>query len=259
MEKLSVAMVQADLTWENPQANRARLEKMFDSMKDRADLVILPEMFSTGFSMSSHTLAETMSGPTVDWMHENAVRLDAVITGSIIIRENDAYFNRLLWMRPDGTMDVYDKRHLFRMGNEHEHYDQGKTRLVVRLRGWHICPLICYDLRFPVWSRNRGDVDMLIYVANWPASRQKVWNTLLKARAIENQVFVAGVNRVGHDGEGIDYQGDTQLVNPRGDVVAGPVPNYPGITIADLFPGELTEFRKKFPVGDDADDFTVHV
>ena len=227
-------------------------------LKDKADLVILPEMFTTGFSMNSRKLAENMSGVSVRWMLDKAEYLNAVVVGSMIIKEGDGYYNRLLWVYPGRSLEWYDKRHLFRMGGENKFYEAGKQRLVVDYKGWRINPLICYDLRFPVWSRNRNDVDMLIYVANWPASRKQAWTILLKARAIENQVFVAGVNRVGRDGEGVIYQGDTQLINPRGDVITGFDLSYPGVTIAEVSLEELTSFRKKFPVVDDADDFVIN-
>ncbi len=258
METLRVALVQADLHWEDPLANLNMFDEFLMDLKDKADLVILPEMFTTGFSMNSRKLAEKMSGVSVRWMLDKAEYLNAVVAGSMIIKEGDGYYNRLLWVYPDRSLEWYDKRHLFRMGGENKFYDAGKQRLVVDYKGWRINPLICYDLRFPVWSRNRNDVDMLIYVANWPASRKQAWTILLKARAIENQVFVAGVNRVGSDGEGVIYQGDTQLINPRGDVITGFDLSYPGVTIAEISPEELTSFRKKFPVVNDADDFVIN-
>ncbi len=258
MDKLSVALVQANLHWEDASGNRKMLDGMLGEMKGKTDLVILPEMFTTGFSMNATRLAEEMEGETISWMHRKAEFLNAVVTGSLIIRDGKQYFNRLIWMRPDGSFGIYDKRHLFSMGRENKYYSQGKKKLNVELKGWRICPLICYDLRFPVWSRNSNDTDMLIYVANWPASRKHVWNILLRARAIENQVFVAGVNRVGTDGEGIAYQGDSQLINPKGEIIADFDLSYPGITITELSPDDLTEFRKKFPAGNDADDFTIN-
>ncbi len=258
METLRVALVQADLHWEDPLANLNMFDEFLMELKDKADLVILPEMFTTGFSMNSRKLAENMSGVSVRWMLDKAEYLNAVVVGSMIIKEGDSYYNRLLWVYPGRSLEWYDKRHLFRMGGENKFYEAGKQRLVVEYKGWRINPLICYDLRFPVWSRNRNDVDMLIYVANWPASRKQAWTILLKARAIENQVFVAGVNRVGRDGEGVIYQGDTQLINPRGDVITGFDLSYPGVTIAEVSLEELTSFRKKFPVVNDADDFVIN-
>ncbi len=249
--------MQVDLNWEEASKNRELFDSLTEGLQGRADLVILPEMFTTGFTMNSARLAEPMSGETIRWMREKAVRLGAVITGSLIINENGRYYNRLIWMPPDGSVEWYDKRHLFRMGAEDRFYSAGKNRLVTRLKGWRISPLICYDLRFPVWSRNCNDTDVLIYVANWPASRRTVWNVLLKARAIENQVFVAGVNRVGTDGEGIKYLGETRMINPKGEVIAGLDSGFPGITIATLSPEDLTTFREKFPVALDADNFTI--
>ena len=257
MEKLSIALVQADTVWEDPERNRELLDEMMDDLKENIDLIVLPEMFTTGFSMHSREMAEEMVGPTLEWMRKRAAGLQCVVTGSLIIREGGSFFNRLIWMPPDGSVQWYDKRHLFRMGNENHSYNAGAQKLITSLKGWRICPLICYDLRFPVWSRNQNDTDMIIYVANWPASRRRVWNILLKARAIENQVFVVGVNRVGKDGEGINYAGDSCLINPRGEVAEGFDRSYPGVTIADADPGDLLSFRKKFPVGDDADDFTI--
>ncbi len=259
MEKLRIALVQADLKWEDAAGNRDMFGQMLEGLKDKTDLIILPEMFTTGFSMNSRRLAETMEGETLLWMKEKAGSLGAVVTGSVIIRESNTFYNRLIWMRPDGSFAYYDKRHLFRMGGEHQFYSAGQEKMIIDLKGWRICPLICYDLRFPVWSRNRGDLDMILYVANWPASRRDAWKILLKARAIENQVYVAGVNRTGTDGEGTRYMGDTQLVNPKGEVVTGFDLSYPGITITEISPADLEELRKKFPVGDDADEFTLKI
>ena len=210
---LRVTLVQTELAWQDPAANRHRLAAHFRGLVGHTDLVVLPEMFSTGFSMAAAELAEDMDGPTVDWMREEAAALGCVIAGSLIVRDGGRCYNRLVWARPDGSLEHYDKRHLFRLAGEQEHYAAGSRRLVVALKGWRVCPMICYDLRFPVWSRSRGDYDLLLYVANWPQRRALAWSTLLRARAIENQSYVVGVNRIGKDGNGTAYAGDSVAVD----------------------------------------------
>ena len=213
--ELHVALVQASTRWHQPAANREMLGRLLHGIGDGADLVALPEMFSTGFTMSSVDVAETMAGETVSWLRDKAADCGTTIAGSLVVHDR-AYFNRLVWMPPDGGETVYDKRHLFRMAGEHEHYAAGNLRVVVSIGAWRVLPCVCYDLRFPVWLRSRNDYDVLLCVANWPAARQSAWNALLRARAIENQCYVVGVNRVGTDGNGVDYRGGSAVYDFEG-------------------------------------------
>jgi len=253
---LRVTMVQPDLAWQDPQENRRRLARHFGGLAGHTDLIVLPEMFSTGFSMDAEELAEDMDGPTVGWMREEACALGCAITGSLIVREQGQYYNRLLWVRPDGSVAHYDKRHLFRKAREHERYAQGQRRMTVELKGWRICPLVCYDLRFPVWSRSRGDYDLLIYVANWPSRRKLAWSTLLRARAIENLAYVVGVNRVGRDGNGAQYAGGSVAVDFLGQPLSD---EHDGddVETAVLDRAALDAFRESFPAHLDADAFEL--
>jgi omega-amidase len=253
---LRVTLLQADLAWQDPEANRHRLAAHFRGLAGHTDLIVLPEMFSTGFTMDAASLAEHMDGPTVGWMREEAAAMGCAIAGSLIVSDAGRCRNRLIWARSDGTIAHYDKRHLFRMAGEHEHYAAGDERLTVELKGWRIRPLVCYDLRFPVWSRSRGDCDLLLYVANWPARRAHAWSVLLKARAIENQCYVAGVNRIGRDGNGATYAGDSVVI----DYLGRPVTSEGGgdrVETAVLDLESLTAYRTDFPVHLDADEFTV--
>ncbi|MBU0486841.1 MAG: amidohydrolase [Bacteroidetes bacterium] len=264
MQDLTVILVQADLIWENPAKNHQQFSDILtSSITASTDLVILPEMFSTGFSMESPRLAETMRGISMQWLTEMAAKHKVVITGSLIIEENGQYYNRLIWMRPDGSYSCYNKRHLFRMAGEHKHFAAGNSQLIVELKGWKIRPVICYDLRFPVWSRNRFsaesgyEYDFMFFVANWPKVRRDPWMALLKARAIENLAFVAGVNRVGSDCKDIEYSGDSGMYNFRGELITQ---MRAGETIAEtvtLSAAALHEFREKFPAGKDADQFDI--
>ena len=256
MNHLRVTMVQTELAWQDPAANRHRLATHFRGLIGHTDLVVLPEMFSTGFSMDAESLAEDMDGPTVGWMREEAAALGCVITGRLIVREQGRCYNRLVWARPDGTTGHYDKRHLFRIANEQDHYAPGSRRLVVELKGWRVCPLICYDLRFPVWSRSRDDYDLLLYVANWPQRRAHAWSTLLKARAIENLSYVVGVNRIGKDGNGVSYAGDSVAL----DFLGQPLSSEGGgdrVETAVLDLESLRAYRQSFPAHVDADRFEL--
>jgi predicted amidohydrolase len=256
MNHLRVTMVQTELAWQDPAVNRHRLATHFRGLIGHTDLVVLPEMFSTGFSMDAESLAEDMDGPTVGWMREEAAALGCVITGSLIIREQGRCYNRLVWARPDGTIGHYDKRHLFRIANEQDHYAPGARRMVVELKGWRVCPLVCYDLRFPVWSRSRDDYDLLLYVANWPQRRAHAWSTLLKARAIENLSYVVGVNRIGKDGNGATYAGDSVAL----DFLGQPLSSEGGgdrVETAVLDLESLHAYRKSFPAHLDADRFEL--
>ena len=206
MKDLQIAIIQTDILWEDIEGNLKKFSKLISTIDQSVDLIVLPEMFSTGFSMRSNEMAESMDGKAVLWMKEMASSTNACITGSVIIKDMGKNYNRLIWATPNGEVSHYDKRHLFRMSKEQEHFSAGEKKLIVELKGWKICPLICYDLRFPVWARNKENYELLIYVANWPAPRKKVWETLLQARAIENISYVVGVNRIGEDGNGYDVQ-----------------------------------------------------
>ena len=290
MQDLSVTVIQTDLYWENPIANLASLEEKIAQISTQTDLIILPEMFNTGFTMNAKEVAEPMNFTTFKWLRQQAKKANAVVTGSFIVKEGEKYFNRLIWMRPDGSFEKYDKRHLFRMGNEHLTFTGGTERIIVELKGWKICPLICYDLRFPVWSRQGGserggkeeggwekenknqtsniemerhpqrtsNYDLLLYVANWPSARSQVWDVLLQARAIENQSYCIGVNRVGNDGMSLNYSGNSAIIDFKGnrnfyqkntEVIHSQILNLQ----------ELIDFRTKFPAYLDADDFTIEL
>lgn len=263
-QDLRVTLVQADLNWEDPNANRSLLEGMLADAA-ASDLIILPEMFPTGFSMRPEFLAENMDGDSRRWMTELARSKNSVVTGSIIIQDGDDYFNRLIWMRPDGTHKTYDKRHLFSFAGEHEHYASGNKRLIVSLKGWNICPLICYDLRFPVWCRNQqldggfsnAKFDLQIFVANWPEARREPWMTLLEARAHENQCYVIGVNRIGNDGNNIPHSGDSGVYDMKGRKISSIQPNEPTIETITLSYSELEDFRAKFTAWNDKDRFKI--
>lgn len=258
MQNLSVTLIQTDLYWENSIANLAMLEEKIATIATPTDLIILPEMFNSGFTMNVEQVSEPMNFFVQKWMKQQAAQTNAVITGSFIVKEGDKYFNRLIWMRPDGSQEKYDKRHLFRMGGEHHYFTGGSQKLIVELKGWKICPLICYDLRFPVWSRNVNQAyDLLIYVANWPAVRSKVWDTLLQARAIENQSFVIGVNRVGKDGMDLVYSGNSTIVDFKGNHFFYES-DIEIIETQILQKKALIEFREQFPAYLDADSFEVN-
>lgn len=254
---MKVTIVQTDIIWENPEENLELLTRKLDSLKQQTDLIVLPEMFTTGFSMTPEKLAEKPFGKTQQWMEKISKEQNAAILGSLIIQENSNYYNRMLSQLPDGNVYIYDKRHLFRMGEENNHYTAGSKKVIFNYKEWSICPLICYDLRFPVWSRNRGDYDLLIYVANWPESRRHVWRTLLIARALENQVYVVGVNRIGNDGQNISYAGDSVIIDPKGRIISETEPYEENIETRELSLKSLNEFREKFPVGKDADYFEI--
>jgi omega-amidase len=259
MNDLTVSLVQTTLHWHDPAANRAQLADLLASALPGAgltDLIVLPEMFTTGFSMEATGQAEPYPGPTLDWMREQAACYDAAVTGSVLTQHDGAYFNRLLWVRPDGTHSTYDKRHLFRLAGEHEVYTAGTDRLLEEWRGWRIRPLICYDLRFPVWSRNSPHTpyDLLLYVANWPQQRAEIWRTLLRARAIENLAYTAGVNRLGSDGAGQDYSGQSALLDTHGEYLAQ-AGNLQTVLTHTLQAAPLQQLRQQLPFLLDADDF----
>lgn len=257
MKDLQIAIIQSDVLWENIDGNLQNFSRLLSNIYQSVDLIVLPEMFTTGFSMHSKEIAESMTGKAVEWMRIKASETQSCITGSLIIKENDEFFNRLIWMTPEGNISFYDKRHLFRMSNEQEHFSAGNKKLIVELQGWRICPLICYDLRFPVWARNTGNYDLLLYVANWPKPRKKIWQTLLQARAIENLSYVIGVNRIGKDGNGYDFSGSSYAIDFKGQIFSSIPENEEKVEIVNLSYSELKQFREKFPAHLDADEFDI--
>ncbi|MBK8340693.1 MAG: amidohydrolase [Flavobacteriales bacterium] len=259
MRDLKVTLAQTMLHWEDAAANRCMFSEKMAAYKGTTDLIVLPEMFTTGFSMRSAEMAETMDGATVAWMREQARTLDVALYGSVIIKDDGQYFNRGLFVEPSGKVAMYDKRHLFRFANENEHYSPGSERVVVEWRGWRLLLQVCFDLRFPVFARNLGDYDAILYVANWPEARRYPWSQLLIARAIENQCYVVGENRVGMDGKGIHYSGDSVVIDPRGAVIGRIEPSQEGTSTTVLDRAALEDFREKFPVGKDADDFSLQL
>jgi len=252
-----VSIIQSDLVWENIYQNLINFSKKFDSLEDDVDLVVLPEMFTTGFTNNSSDVAELMNGKTVNWMLQSAQKLNVAIAGSIIINENNHFYNRLIWAFPNGTYSFYDKRHLFRMGDEQDHFSAGTTRTIIEYKGFRFLPLICYDLRFPVWSRNCNDYDALLYVANWPQTRASVWKQLLPARAIENQCYAIAANRVGVDGMNLTYSGDSMVVDFKGNTIAQANSNAEQILSINLDLEALQNFKEKFPAYLDADKFNI--
>jgi len=257
MSILKITTFQTYLFWENIDKNLQNLGLRLSSIREKTDLIVLPEMFSTGFSMNPSKLAEEMDGKTMKWMLEQARKFDSVVTGSIIIKEDDKNYNRLIWMRPDGTYEYYDKRHLFGFGEEDQHYTAGNKKLFVELNGWKICPVICYDLRFPVWLRNtKPEYDMLLIVANWPERRALHWRSLIPARAIENQAFVVAVNRVGHDGNEVYHSGDSMCIDPNGKVIYYK-PNDEDLYTFSINKDDLIEARASFPFLKDRDSFKL--
>jgi omega-amidase len=262
MQPLTVTVIQTDIFWENKTENLRMLEEKIKSIPERTELVILPEMFSTGFSMNTEYLAEDLGGETVEWMKRIATEQRIIITGSIIIKEKGSFHNRLVWMLPNGDYGFYDKRHLFAYGKEDEFYTAGNKRLIAQVKGWKINLQVCYDLRFPVWARNKMDeagaaeFDLLIYVANWPARRSHAWKTLLCARAIENQCYVIGVNRVGEDAKGLSYTGNSMIIDPLGEVLYHHADTEDIFTVT-LDKEHLDQTRKAFPFLKDADDFDL--
>lgn len=261
-DKLKITLIQTEIYWHNIDANLAMLEEKIWQIGEKTDLIILPEMFSTGFTNAVDQLAEPMNSKTFRWMKQQAMQTNAVVTGSFIAKEGTKYFNRLLWMEPDGTYAYYDKKHLFRMSKENDVFSAGKDLLIRNWKGWNICPLVCYDLRFPVWSRNRlkenGELtyDILIYVANWPAPRSEAWLSLLKARAIENLSYAAGLNRIGEDGNQVAYNGNSVVVDGKGDILFREADKEAIVTVT-LSKSDLMALRKKFPTYMDADDFSL--
>ena len=274
MPSLTITTIQTNLEWEDKTANLQHFEARIEALKEPTELVILPEMFSTGFSMQPERLAETMEGPTLRWMADIAARKKIILTGSVIIEENKHYYNRLIWMLPNGQFGYYDKRHRFAYAGEDQQYTAGTKRLVASVKGWRVLLMVCYDLRFPVWSRQTRqtpqaaqaaqnpqtapalEYDLLLYVANWPERRSHAWKTLLQARAIENQCYVAGVNRIGNDGHDIYHSGDSMIIDPLGETLYHGGARDETFTLT-LQKDDLTKVRQQFPFWRDADYFSI--
>ncbi|HRW20475.1 MAG TPA: amidohydrolase [Bacteroidales bacterium] len=254
-KKLRISLVQNNPVWENKKANLAKLDTIISEISD-TDIIVLPEMFTTGFTMRTRLLAEDMQGNSVKWMQNHARERNIAICGSIIISDGTKYYNRFLFVTPQEVY-YYDKRHLFRMGEEELSYNAGNSRIIINFRGWRILLQVCYDLRFPVWSRNRNDYDILINTANWPSARRKVWDTLLKARAIENQCVVAACNRVGVDGRYIEYNGGSGFINERGELIKQAQDNKEEVLQCKLSLSKLQDFRNVFPAWKDADNYRI--
>ncbi len=268
-DTLCISIIQADIAWEDKAANLDHYSELIAGIPGNKEVVVLPEMFSTGFSMSAERLAEDMYGPTLQWMRDTARKHSIILTGSVIIEEDGRYYNRLIWMQPDGNFGKYDKRHLFAYAGEDAHYSPGDRRLIVQVNGWKICPMVCYDLRFPVWSRNTLSsptheeavsgspaYDLLLYVANWPRKRTVAWKTLLQARAIENQSYCIGVNRVGVDGSGFEYEGASSVFDALGECIWQQIQSEAVYTV-ELSRRSLEETRSHLPFLRDADGFVI--
>jgi predicted amidohydrolase len=253
---MKIALIQTSLIWENPTENRSHLAQKITGFMEDVDLIVLPEMFSSGLTMNPKAVAETMQGETIAWLQHLAKAKNCAITGSLVVEENGNYYNRLVFVFPTGEIKTYDKRHLFSLAGENECYTAGKEKLVVEYKGYKICPLICYDLRFPVFSRNVENYDVLLYVANWPKPRINAWDILLKARAVENMCYTIGVNRIGKDHNHQEYVGHTQVIDFLGDYVLEPQ-EADAVFIVELNKAKLLETRKKLAFLKDKDDFKI--
>jgi len=264
MQDLKILALQSDLHWENPERNRSDFTARIRNSFEDHHLILLPETFTTGFPVDPNSFSEDINGTTVEWMMQISEEYKTVVAGTILIKSDDGYANTLIWMSPGGIFEQYRKRHVFSMGGEHEKISAGTDKLIVNLNGWKIRPMICYDLRFPVWSKNQYDevqgfeYDIAIYVANWPGVRSYPWKTLLLARAIENQSYVIGLNRVGIDGPGNSYTGDSMIIDPKGAIIKLGTEGVEDELSATLSYSALTDFREKFNVGPDWDRFTIH-
>lgn len=256
-ETLSIMGIQADLAWENPIENIQNFETKINEFDKAVDIIVLPEMFTSGFTMQPNHVAESMNGTTVLWMQNIAKEKQLAITGSLVIKENGNYYNRLLFVQPSGKIDYYDKRHSFTLAGEHKAYTSGNKKIIIDYKGWKICPLICYDLRFPVWARNTESYDLLIYMANWPITRIKAWETLLKARAIENMCYTIGVNRIGIDANDYKYSGNSIIVDFLGEEISNLQPNKYGFIYFTLNKKEQTNVRNKLGFLNDRDTFKI--
>ncbi|MGB1041899.1 MAG: amidohydrolase [Tenacibaculum sp.] len=253
--KLKIALIQTDLLWEKPKENRSHIEAQINKLSSDIDLIILPEMFTTGFTMNAKKVAEKIDGDTVTWMQKLVQEKDCAITGSIIIKENESFFNRLLFVHPSGKFDFYDKKHTFTLAGEHEVFSSGNNKILIDYKGWKICPLICYDLRFPVWARNTNNYDLLLYVASWPKKRIEAWDTLLKARAIENMSYTIGVNRIGVDANNFEYNGNSVAYDMLGNCLAKNDKSEAVSLIIEIDKNKQDSVRNKFRFLEDRDDF----
>ncbi|OUR98258.1 nitrilase family protein [Flavobacteriales bacterium 33_180_T64] len=255
--EFKIALVQSNLVWENPEQNRINFGNKIKAITEPVDVIILPEMFTSGFTMSAKSVAESMTGKTILWMQQLAKQKNAAITGSIVINEANTYYNRLLFVHPNGEINSYDKKHTFTLAGEHNVYTEGKNSIIINFKGWKIKPLICYDLRFPVWARNTNDYDLLLYVANWPKVRISAWDTLLKARAIENMSYCIGVNRVGLDANTYEYSGHSAAYDVLGKRIDSIPNNKEAIEIIALNKDHILNYREKFGFLKDKDVFTL--
>jgi len=256
-DELKIALIQSNLVWEHPKQNRQNFSSKISSISHPIDLIILPEMFTSGFTMNANQVAETMSGETIVWMKQLSKEKNAAITGSLIIKDNDSYFNRLVFVHPNGNIDTYDKRHTFTLAGEDKVYDAGQEQIIIDFKGWKIKPLICYDLRFPVWARNMEDYDLLFYVANWPKIRIDAWDALLQARAIENMSYCIGVNRVGLDANNFEYSGHSAAYDVLGKRMDAIPQNKEATEIVTLNKSHIETYRKKLGFLDDKDSFNL--
>lgn len=256
--QLKIALIQTDLVWERPIENRRNLANKIENIQDAVDVVILPEMFTTGFTMNADKVSENMNGETVSWMKRLAEEKNTSIMGSLVISENDQFYNRLVFVEPNGKIQHYDKRHTFTLAGEDKVYSAGKEKLIINFKGWKICPLICYDLRFPVWSRNTANYDVLVYVANWPKPRIDAWDALLKARAIENMAYCIGVNRVGKDGLDIEYVGHSAIYDVLGNKMSDLHNVEEAIEIVTLEKRHIESYRNKLKFLEDRDEFIIN-
>jgi len=256
MQALTVSIVQANLHWHDASKNREQFSNILHKLEDHTDLIVLPEMFTTGFTMDAAPHAELMDGVSVSWMKEMAAEKNASVCGSLIIADNDKYYNRFICVDPGGQEESYDKRHLFRLADEQLHFAAGNKSMIFEINGWRICPMVCYDLRFPVWSRNRDNYDLLLYVANWPSRRHYAWESLLRARAIENLSYVVGVNRTGVDGNDIPYTGGSAIIDYAGEELLN-LDRATSVATRALDFDSLQKFRDRFAFHKDADDFSI--
>lgn len=255
--QLKTVLMQTDLVWENTKANRKNFKQKFESLPEDIDLIVLPEMFTTGFTMNAEAVAETMEGKSVAWLTKCAQEFNVAITGSLIIKEDNQFYNRLIFAFPNGTMSTYDKRHTFSLAGEDKVFTSGKEKVIIDYKGWKICSLICYDLRFPIWSRNVEDYDIVLYVANWPKPRIAAWDSLLKARAIENMCYSIGVNRIGIDDKQIEYCGHSAIYDVLGNPLNTIRPNKEQIEIIELDKKHIDYYRGKLKFLNDKDTFTI--
>lgn len=253
---MKIALFQTNLIWENPTSNRAFIEEHFINETESFDLFVLPEMFTTGFTMNPENVAETMNGQTINWMKSLALKKDCAICGSLVIQENNRYYNRFIFVHPNGKIDFYNKRHLFSLAGEHEKYSKGNEKVVIDFKGWKICPQVCYDLRFPAFSRNHEDYDLLLYVANWPKPRTNAWDILLKARAVENMCYTIGVNRIGYDENNHEYIGHSQVIDELGNQILDAEENL-GVFMIELDKNKMLQTRNKLNFLSDKDDFEI--